>query len=187
MKINLYYLLHYLDLRRNSAIREEAEMLFKDTLIPIDRKSLPSNCKIIPTSIQLKRKRSPTTDASITRYKARICARGDLLTRFMHTLEKTSPTINELTFNFVLQLSIIYGFHRTCVDVTGAYLYQEYPFEQQSLAVILQSEVCDILGIEKDQAFMLGRYIIYGMPDAGKAYYIAFSNHIVENGYTKSY
>ena len=43
------------------------------TLIPVDRKSLPSNCKIIPTSIQLKSKRSPT-DASITRYKARICA-----------------------------------------------------------------------------------------------------------------
>jgi hypothetical protein len=100
------------------AIREEAQMLFKDTLISVDRKSLPSNCKIIPTSIQLKRKRSPT-DASITRYKARICARGDLLTRFMHALEKTSPTINELTFNFVLQLlSIIYGFHhRTCVDM----------------------------------------------------------------------
>jgi hypothetical protein len=40
------------------AIREEAEMLlFKDTLIPVDRKSLPLNCKIIPTSIQLKRKR----------------------------------------------------------------------------------------------------------------------------------
>jgi hypothetical protein len=32
------------------AIREEAEMLFKDTLIPIDRKSLPSNCKTIPTT-----------------------------------------------------------------------------------------------------------------------------------------
>ena len=80
----------------------------------------------------------------------------------MHALEKTSPpTINnELTFNFVLQLSIIYGFHRTCVDVTGAYLYhQEYPFEHQPfLAVTLQSEVCDIFGIEKDQAFiMLGR------------------------------
>jgi hypothetical protein len=53
------------------------------------------------------------------------------------------------------------------------------------LAVTLQGEVCDILGIENDQAFMLGRYI-YGMPNAGKAYYIAFSNHIVENGYTKS-
>jgi hypothetical protein len=67
-----------------------------------------------------------------------------------------------LLFNFVLQLSIIYGFHRTCVDVTGAYLHhQEYPFEQQPLAVTLQSEVCDILGIEKDQAFiMLGRYIL---------------------------
>ena len=73
----------------------------------------------------------------------------------MHALEKTSPTINELTFNFVLQLSIIYGFKRTCVDVTGAYLYQEYPFEQQPLAVTLQGEVCDILGIEKDQAFMI--------------------------------
>jgi hypothetical protein len=53
------------------------------------------------------------------------------------------------------------------------------------LAVTLQVEVCDILGIEKDQAFMLGRYI-YGMSDAGKAYYVAFLNHIVENGYTKS-
>jgi hypothetical protein len=75
-----------------------------------------------------------------------------------------------LFYNYQL---IIYGFQRTCVDVTGAYLYQEYPFEQP-LAVTLQSEVCDILGIAKE------------MSDAGKAYYIAFSNHIVENGYTKS-
>jgi hypothetical protein len=138
-------------------------------LIPVD--TLPSNnCKIIPTSIQLKCRRSPT-DASITRYKARICARVDLLTRFMHALlEKTSP----FTFNFVLQLSIIYGFHRTCVDVTNYWcisiIYQVYPFEQQPLAVTLQGEVCDILGIEKDQEAsmldifmacqMLGKHII---------------------------
>jgi hypothetical protein len=87
----------------------------------------------------------------------------------MHALEKTSPTINELIFNFVLQLSmIICGFHRRCVDVTGAYLCQEYPFEQQPLAVTLQSEVCDILGIEKDQAFMLGRYIFMACQMLGK-------------------
>jgi hypothetical protein len=77
-------------------------------------------------------------------------------------------------------------FIETCVDVTCAYLYQEYPFEQQPFAVTLQEgEVCDIIGIEKDQAFLLGRYI-YGIPDFGKAYYIAFSNHIVKHHYAKS-
>ena len=166
------------------AILAETNYLLQETFEPISLEDLPLNCKIVPTTIVLKRKRNPTTGL-IDKYKGRICLRGDILRYFYEALEKSSPTINELTFNFILQLAIIMSYIRVSIDVVAAYLYQEYPFDKKPIAVKLQKEVAQLLGLDPNQLYKLKRYI-YGLPDSGKAYYEAYSKHLIEHQYQQS-
>jgi hypothetical protein len=172
------------ELWKKAAIDELLDLL-QDTILPINKDELPPNCKIVPTTIRFKRKGNPITGI-VDRYKGRICFRGDLVKLLYHDyLDKTSPTINELTFNFILQLSITMGLCRACSDIIAAYLYQQYPFDKRHIAVKLQPEIAELLGLDPNQLYKLNRYL-YGLPDSGKAFYEALVQHIQQYGYHKS-
>ena len=71
------------------------------------------------------------------------------------------------------------------VDTKSAFLCQEYPQDSTPLYVVLPKRVAEVLGLNPSQTYRVKRYI-YGLPDAGRAYYDAYSSHLMENGFQRS-
>jgi hypothetical protein len=71
------------------------------------------------------------------------------------------------------------------VDTKAAYLCQDYPQDSTPLYVVLPRRVALVLGLNPDQTYRVKKYI-YGLPDAGRAYYDAYSAHLIENGFRRS-
>jgi hypothetical protein len=71
---------------------------------------------------------------------------------------------------------------RSTSDVKLAYLNCIYPDDADWIVVYLEPWIADALGIERDQLFRVRRYI-YGLPDAGRAFYELFKS---EEGYVIS-
>ena len=161
------------------AIRAEVTALLNGTLTP-DNPNNYTEWQIVFTTTQLKRKRSQ--DGTISKYKARTCARGDLLHLLINTY---SPTINNLTFSLVLQLIISLNMHIHIIDTVAAYLYQPYPQNETPLLVKLEPQIAEICNLNPDQHYRLNKYI-YGLPHSGRAYFEAYTNHLKEHGYKQS-
>jgi hypothetical protein len=136
-----------------AAIRSEVDSSLIYTLIPISSDSVPPSAWIVPTTIQLKIKRK-SSDATIDKFKARICLRGDLLISFFSKDETYAPTISMLTLNTIFQLSIIMKFSRSVIDQVSAFLAQDYPYESKPLVTYLQPSVAKALSLDPSQ-FML--------------------------------
>lgn len=166
------------------AINKEVCSLLAGTLTPISPHELPSKCKIIHTTTQLKLKRN-SVDAAPQKYKARTCARGDMLAGVFDQDEIYSPTVNSLTFAIVFQIAILQGMTRRAIDTVSAYLYQDYDFDNRPLAVKLERQVAEAADLDPNQLYKVNKYI-YGLPDAGRAYYNAYSEVLTSNGYIKS-
>ena len=168
-----------------AALNDEVNSLLKETLIKVDIRDFIRNTYIvIQTTTQLKRKRNARTN-EIEKYKARICARGDMLTGILTTEETYSPTINPLTFALILQLAVIFKMKKKTVDTVSAYLYQQYPTHVRTILTKLEENVAEALGLDPQQHYLIQRYL-YGLPDAGKAYYEAYSQLLMNNGYKRS-
>ena len=167
------------------AIIAEITLLFDGgTFEPISPEeiSLLPKYKRIYTTMQLKRK-IRSQDGLTDKFKARCCARGDLLKGLIK--DTYSPTINSLTFSVVHQLAIMRDMQRKTIDVVGAYLYQDYPDDALPLIVTLEPAVATVCGLNPNQSYRIRKYL-YGLPDAGKAYYKAYSSHLISHGYRRS-
>ena len=75
--------------------------------------------------------------------------------------------------------------HRCSVDVVQAYLYQDYGEDKLPLYITLPDNVADICGIKRGQLYRIRKYI-YGLPDAGREYYKAYSEHLQKGGYERT-
>ena len=167
------------------AIIAEIKLLFDGgTFEPIspDELSLLPQYKRIYTTMQLKRK-IRSQDGFTDKFKARCCARGDLLKGLIK--DTYSPTINSLTLSVVHQLAIMRDMQRKTFDVVGAYLYQDYPDDALPLIVTIEPAVAAVCGLNPNQMYRIRKYL-YGLPDAGKAYYEAYSSHLISNDYIRS-
>jgi hypothetical protein len=71
--------------------------------------------------------------------KARLCACGNELRG--SGVETYSPTIGALSYVVAHQISIIDRMHRCTVDVTGAYLYQDYPDDAKPIFLTILENV----------------------------------------------
>ena len=165
------------------AIQSEISSLIEktQTLVPetIDR-SKPY--LLIHTTMQLKVK---MLDANtIDKYKARCCGCGNELQDV--ALDRYSPTISNLAHSIVHQIAIIDGMHTCTIDTVGAYLNQDYPMDATPLYVTLPRNVAEVCGLDPEQTYRIHKYI-YGLPDSGKAYYLAYRNHLLEHGYNPTF
>ena len=115
--------------------------------------------------------------------KARLCACGNELTEVDH--ETYSPTVSNLTHCLMLQIAVHDKMILQLVDTKSAFLCQEYPQDSTPLYVVLPKRVAEVLGLNPSQTYRFKRYI-YGLPDAGRAYYDAYSSHLLENGFRRS-
>ena len=137
--------------------------------------------KLIHTTMQLKVKMK--TDTIVDKLKARLCACGNELTEVDH--ETYSPTVSSLTHSLMLQIAVHDRMNIQLIDTKAAYLCQDYPQDSTPLYVVLPRRVAMVLGLNPDQTYRVKKYI-YGLPDAGRAYYDAYSAHLIENDFKRS-
>ena len=165
------------------AIRVEIDQLFRPTLV---EEALPPGVRgkdyiLIHSTMQLKIKLK--ADMTIDKYKARLCARGDMLSGMIE--ETYSPTIGSLARATAHQLAILDNMHTCVVDTVGAYLYQDYPADATPLYLKLEPHVAEALGLNPEATYRVRKYL-YGLPDSGRAYYKAYSEHLTSNGYKRT-
>ena len=65
------------------------------------------------------------------------------------------------------------------------YRCQKYPQDATPLYVMLPKRVAEVLELDPNQTYRVLKYI-YGLPDAGRAYYDAYSEHLISNGYHRT-
>ena len=153
----------------------------RKTLEALTRNEVPRGARVVHSTMQLKLKRLANNE--VDKYKARCCARGDQLAG---EIELTySPTISALAYAVVHQLSIIDDMKLCTIDTVGAYLYQDYPEDAEALFLKLEPAVAIACGLDPSQLYRVRKYL-YGLPDAGRAYYRAYSAHLKSNGYQQT-
>lgn len=131
--------------------------------------------------MQLRKKMKDAT--TIDKRKARLCACGNELDQTGG--ETYSPTVAAITHSLMLQIAVHDSMHIQLVDTVAAYLNQDYPADATPLYVVFPRLVALALNLNPDQTYRVKKYI-YGLPDSGRAYYEAYSQHLEEHGYLKS-
>ena len=139
----------------------------------------PGN-ELLPNIIQLKRKRNP--DRTVKKLKARLCMNGNIELHQFHMFQ--DPTENyapNANFDTILQLlcfSVRRGWNVCGLDITMAYVMADF---NRSKPVYTYTQMP---GTDR-QYYRLGR-MIYGLPDAGRAWYECFKDFLIEQGYKRS-
>jgi len=90
-----------------------------------------------------------------------------------------------LTNTSLLQLAIFDGMHMATFDTVAAYLHQKYPDDLKPLYLKFPRALAEACDINPEQLYRIKKYL-YGLPDAGRAYYLAYSIVLEQNGYVKS-
>jgi hypothetical protein len=119
----------------------------------------------------------------LDKFKARLCACGNEL--YGNVSETYSPTISALAYATVHQIAIIDQMKMCTVDTVGAYLYQDYPDDADALYLRLPPNVAQACGMDSNQIYRIKKYL-YGLPDSGRAYYKAYSEHLAKHGYIRT-
>jgi hypothetical protein len=139
---------------------------------------------IIYATTALKKKLHP--DGTIDKYKVRIPVCGNQLkAKFDYNNDTYSPTVSMITHTSLLQLSIYDKMHMATFDTVAAYLHQDYPENLKPLYLKFPKHLAKACGLNPEQLYRIKKYM-YGLPDAGRAYYIAYSKALTDNGYTMS-
>ena len=90
-----------------------------------------------------------------------------------------------LTHTALLQLAVHDKMSMATFDTVVAYLHQLHPEELKPLYLKFPKRLAEACGIDSNQLYRVKKYL-YGLPDAGRAYYLAYSEVLVKNGYSKS-
>ena len=167
------------------AIKAETDMIFNGgTLVEEQPTGVRGiDYHLIHSTMQLKIKLND--DGTINKYKARLCARGDMLANKLSPEETFSPTIGALSFATVHQISVLDNMHTCSVDVVGAYLYESYPDSATPLYLKVEPHVSESLGLNPHSTYRIKKYL-YGLPDSGRAYYKGYTAHIESHGYKRT-
>ena len=166
------------------ALRLEVDsLLFKtETLVPeIPNPDVPYD--VIYASIVLKKKM--IDEQRVDKYKVRIVGCGNQLLNkatYVNETETFSPTVAMLVHLALLLLSIFDRMHMATFDTTAAYLQQNYPPVLKPLYIKFPATLARALDLNPDVLYRVKKYI-YGLPDAGRAYYLSLTEHLQSNGY----
>ena len=126
-------------------------------------------------------------DGSPDKYKVRIPVCGNqLLSKMDYNNPTYSPTVSMLTHTSMLQLAVHDRMSMATFDTVSAYLHQAYPDTLKPLYLKLPKQLAEACGLNPAQLYRVKKYL-YGLPDAGRAYYLAYSTALEKHGYTKSF
>jgi hypothetical protein len=129
--------------------------------------------QVIRTTWQLLQKLD--REGNHVKFKARCCASGDMLRDVIQ--ETFSPTVNALTCVLLQNIALIDRMVQESADVTSAFLYPDYPQDKTPLYLTIEDNVADLLGEPRKCLYRCHKYI-YGLPDAGKAFYEMYREHL---------
>jgi hypothetical protein len=122
-------------------------------------------------------------ETTINKYRARVCGCGnEMVQNATYTNETYSPTVAHLMHSTMLQLAIYDQMHMCSIDTVGAFLYQVYLKSLQPLYVILSEAVAEVCNLNPKTTYRVMNYI-YGLADSGRAYYIAYIDHLINLSY----
>lgn len=167
------------------ALKQEVDSLLETTksIIP-ETPDKDIDYDIIYATTALKKKLH--ADGTVDKYKVRIPVCGNQLkNKWDYNNPTYSPTVSMITHTSMLQMSIHDEMHMATYDTVSAYLHQVYPSNLKPLYLKFPRHLAIACGINPDQYYRIKKYM-YGLPDAGRAYYLAYSKVLVENDYTMS-
>ena len=163
------------------AIMGEIDGLIKvGALVPASEdEALTKGNEILPNIIQLKRKRNP--NGTVKKLKARLCMNGNIELNQFHmfdnSLQNFAPNASYDTILQLLCFSIRRGWKICGLDITQAYVMTPYNRAHPTYTYT------EFKG--KRQYYKLKR-MVYGLPDAGRAWYDFFKDFFLAQGYTTS-
>lgn len=128
-------------------------------------------------------KRKLKADGSIDKFKVRIPVCGNQLKDYQYPTY--SPTVSPLTHMAMLQLTVYDELFSATFDTIGAYLHQAYPSHYKPIFVKLPRKLAEVCGLDPNTLYRVKKYL-YGLPDAGRAYYEAYSHTLKTMGYRES-
>jgi hypothetical protein len=164
------------------AIKAEVlNLITTGTIKPALRSDIKPGDQIIYFTMKLKVKRY--ADGQLDKLKARGCAMGNMLSK-MPGMQNYSPTVSNIVASAVLGLSTYFQLYDAAVDTVSAFLMQAYK-DNPALFIKFPMEVCLAAGLDPDVIYRIYQYL-YGLPDAGRAYYEALAIHLINGGYTRS-
>jgi len=169
-----------------ASMKKELDQMFRerDVLLPTEysRYGLRPDGEydLIGTTMQLKLKR--TADGNIDKFKARLCALGNQFSSDRE-IPTYSPTVDNLVYMATLQIAVIDQMIRRGADTVGAYLYQKYT--GKPLYVYLDGPMAAAVGLDPSTLYRVNRYI-YGLPESGLQYYLAYSEWLMSEKYVRS-
>jgi hypothetical protein len=165
-----------------TAIKAEVENLIATgTIIQAKYSDMKRGDQLIYFTMRLKVKRY--ADGQVDRLKARGCAMGNMVAK-MPDFDKYSPTVAAIVAAAILALAAYFCLYSCTVDTVSAYLMQQYK-ESPALFIKFPHDAAIAAGLDPAIIYRIRKYL-YGLPDAGRAYYLAYSKHLVEGGYTRS-
>jgi len=141
---------------------------------------LPLDALLYWITFVLKKKIKPGRE---DRYKARGCFMGNMLPKDF--AETYSPTVSSVTWALLQQVALIDEMNQALVDTVGAFLAQYFSDSMPPLYVKFDKKIAKVCDLNPNQVYRVRRYI-YGIPDAGRAYYKAYSGLLVSQGYKQS-
>jgi hypothetical protein len=158
------------------------------SLVPTERSQVGLGgkpYKVFRTATRLVRKVEPKDPRIERKKKARICCDSSSLRGLFD--DTYSPTVQSLTLSIMQHLSLMNGMEEILCDTVGAFLCQPYPCgpDDPEAYVMLDDRISDVCGLPRGQLYRIVRYL-YGLPDAGKAYYEAYSKLLMDNGFKRS-
>jgi len=122
-------------------------------------------------------------EETIDKFKARVCRCGnELVQRSSYSNKTYSPMVSHLTHSTMLQLAVYDKMCVCSIDPVGAFLYQEYPETLKPLYIILPTSVAKACNLVSKTTHRVKKYI-YGLPDSGRAYYLAYRDQLLASGY----
>jgi Reverse transcriptase (RNA-dependent DNA polymerase) len=86
----------------------------------VPRKSIPSKCKVLPSTWVLRAKRYP--DGRLQKHKARFCVRGDRQVEGVDYTDKYSPVVSWSTVRMLMTLSLKENLSTRQVDFSNAFV-----------------------------------------------------------------
>ena len=89
------------------------------------------------------------------------------------------------SYSTVHQIAVIDRMKVRIIDTVGAYLYQSYPESSSPIYIRIPAKVMSALQIPEDTVYRIKKYI-YGLPDSGRAYYLAYAKLLQDAGYYKA-
>jgi hypothetical protein len=175
------------------AIRAEVlDNLIRDTktLVEIlpEQLALMGRYTFIHTVLKCKRKKR--ADNTYDKHKARMAARGDeylrkLLQKGGHLPKCFSPTINPLTFAYVLQIAAAKNLFRASQDIKYAYLNADMPEEVEPIITKLDDDIARICGLPLGRLYRIMK-AMYGLPASGRYWYLHYTERLKAEGYAQS-